>query len=231
MPKASDSGQSEEQRPTAVLFDLDRTITRRGTYTPFLLSVARKRPAAFLSVPLILAAALAYRLRWISRGRLKEIMLRRTLGAMTRAEVDALAQAFVENEIQTRLRPGARAAIDRHRCAGHRLVLMTASFDFYAEIFGQKLGFDDVVATAADWNNQDRLTGQIAGENCYGPAKFRALGEKLPGLKDSHHLIAYSDHHTDADLLTWVDTGTAVNPSRRLRQLAERHGLTIVDWD
>jgi len=231
MPQASESGQSQGQRPTAVLFDLDRTITRRGTYTPFLFWVARRRPAAFLSVPLLLAAALAYRMRWIGRGRLKEIMLWRVMGAMPRAEVDAFAEGFVDAEIEQRLRPGARVAIDCHRHAGHRLVLITASFNFYAEIFAQKLGFGDVVATAAEWDDQDCLTGRLVGENCYGPAKFRALSEKLPDLKDSHHLIAYSDHHTDADLLTWVDAGTAVNPSRRLRQLAERQGLTIIDWN
>ena len=230
MTQKDEIGQPGDQRPTAVLFDLDRTITRRGTYTPFLLSVARNRPVAYLSVPLFLAAALAYRLRWISRGRLKEIMLRRVLGAMTRAQVRDLAQSFVENEIERRLRPGARAAIDRHRHAGHRLVLITASFDFYVEIFGQNLGFDDIVSTVADWDGQNRLTGRIAGENCYGPAKFRALARTLPDLKEKYRLHAYSDHHTDADLLTWADVGTAVNPTRRLRLLAKRHGLTIVDW-
>ena len=230
MSHADEIGEPGDQRPTAALFDLDRTITRQGTYTPFLLSVARHRPAAFLSVPLFLAAALAYRLGWISRGRLKEIMLRRVLGAMPRAQVQALAESFVENEIERRLRPGARAAIDRHRRAGHRLVLITASFDFYAEIFGQSLGFDDIIATAADWDGQDRLTGRIAGENCYGPAKFRALARALPDLKNKYRLLAYSDHHTDADLLAWADVGTAVNPSRRLRLLAKRLGLTIVDW-
>ena len=39
-----------------VIFDLDRTITRRGTYTPFLCQYAfSKNPAALLYLPLVAA--------------------------------------------------------------------------------------------------------------------------------------------------------------------------------
>jgi predicted membrane channel-forming protein YqfA (hemolysin III family) len=56
------------------IYDMDRTITIRGTYTPFLLHVAaRMAPWRLMLAPLVLIAMLAYVLRFIPRKRLKEI--------------------------------------------------------------------------------------------------------------------------------------------------------------
>jgi HAD superfamily hydrolase (TIGR01490 family) len=229
MSSAATPPQSDA-RPVVAIFDLDRTVTRRGTYTPFLFAVACQQPSSFRHLPAILAATAAYKTGSLSRGRLKEVMLTRVMGAMTRAEVAAHASRFVDDEVAVRLRPGAVAAIDAHRRAGHRLILMTASFDFYAELFRAALGLDSVIATRAEWDHADRLTGRIIGENCYGDAKLRALAAAEPGLAGRCRVIAYSDHHSDAPLLAVADEAVAVNPSRRLRRLASERGYRIADW-
>jgi hypothetical protein len=56
------------------IYDMDRTITRRATYTPFLLHAALSlAPWRLLMVPLALLFTLAYAARLIDRGRLKEL--------------------------------------------------------------------------------------------------------------------------------------------------------------
>jgi hypothetical protein len=56
------------------IYDLDRTITRRATYTPFLLHCAlRRQQWRLLLLPIVLLAMLAYLIGVFERGNLKEI--------------------------------------------------------------------------------------------------------------------------------------------------------------
>ena len=218
-------------RPVAAVFDLDKTITRRATYVPFLLSVARHDLRKLLYAAPIASAGLAYKLGLISRGRVKEIMLSSILGRTSRAEVAAYAEAFVAACVARGLRPGALRAIAEHRAQGHNLILATASFDFYVDPLGRELGFDTVVATRSAWDTGGRLLGRINGENCYGAEKLRRLEEALPDLRSTYRVVAYSDSHVDLPLLRWAHKGVAVNPSRRLRRRARSGGLDVVDWN
>jgi hypothetical protein len=55
------------------IYDMDRTVTRTGTYTPFLLHCAlRRRPWRLLLLPLVLLSMLAYVARLIDRAKLKD---------------------------------------------------------------------------------------------------------------------------------------------------------------
>ncbi len=222
--------EGSDPRPVAAIFDLDRTITRRATYTPFLLSVARRRPGTFRHLFAIATAALCYKLGLTSRKRLKEVMLGAVLAGASRPEVAEFAAAFVERWSRSGLRPAATSAIAAHRAAGDYLVLATASFDFYAELFAARLGFDYVVATRSDWDDCGRLSGRIAGENCYGAAKLEAIRAALPRLRADYRVLAYSDHHSDAPLMRWADQAIAVAPSRQLKAIAAAEGFEVRDW-
>ena len=216
---------------TVAVFDLDRTVTRAGTYTPFLLSCIPPGLGMAGRMSKALAGAVAYQLGLTTRGALKARMLEVSIAGATRDQVDAWSEAFVARWLQTHIRPGARAAIARHRSAGDRLVLATASFDFYARVFAARLGFDDVIATVSVWDENGRLRAALAGENCYGAVKLAAVQSYLAGRPSPARVVAYSDHHTDFALLRWAQEGVAVNPNAKLRRLAAAHGLATVDWD
>jgi HAD superfamily hydrolase (TIGR01490 family) len=215
---------------TAV-FDLDRTVTRDGTYTPFLLHCAPSGPLVAVRVAVAAAAALAYTGGLITRGALKARMLDLFIAGASREQVAAWADDFVDRWLVSRVRPGALNAIARHRAAGHRLVLATASFDFYAETFAKRLGFDDVIATKSVWDSSGKLCAALDGENCYGPAKLGAVRNYFAAQTSQSRIVAYSDHHSDLGLLQWAHEGVAVNPNKKLRHLAPAHNLAVVDWD
>jgi HAD superfamily hydrolase (TIGR01490 family) len=217
-------------RPVAAVFDLDGTVTAHPTYIPFLFSVARRKPPKLLYAGPIVLAAVAYKLGLITRGRLKEFMLKTVLGGASREAVAAYAAAFVERCIGHGLRPGALQAIAEHKARGDYLVLATASFEFYVERLGGRLGFDAVVATRSTWDDGGQILGRIDGENCYGAEKLRRLEQALPDLRASYRVIAYSDSHVDLPLLRWADVGIAVNPTGRLRTRARQDGFEVVDW-
>ncbi len=211
-------------------FDLDRTITRAGTYTPFLLHCIRSNPGRYSRIPLALAAMGAYVAKRTSRAALKARMLDLFIAGSSRAEVAAWVDDFVDRWMQIQVRPGALAAIESHRQAGDQVVLATASFDFYAQVFATRLGLDHAITTGSVWSGADRLCAAVKGENCYGPAKVAAVERYLSAFPSRPWFAVYSDHHSDFELLKVADEGVAVNPNAKLRRLAGEHGLQVVDW-
>ncbi|HEV8407203.1 MAG TPA: HAD-IB family hydrolase, partial [Sphingomicrobium sp.] len=92
------------------IYDMDRTVTRRPTYTPFLLHCAlRRTPWRLLLLPVALLSMLAYGVRIIDRGRLKEINHRLLLGGRIHPRVlEPLVESFADGQVETNIRPGAR---------------------------------------------------------------------------------------------------------------------------
>ncbi|MFL6861261.1 MAG: HAD family hydrolase [Sphingomicrobium sp.] len=217
------------------IYDMDRTVTRTGTYTHFLLHCATRRaPWRLVFVPLVILSMLAYAARLIDRGRLKEINHRLLLGRHIHpGDLKPLVDSFAERQVNTNIRPGARAALARDKAAGRRLVLATASYRLYADAIAERLGFDDVIGTGSVIGLDERVHAKIAGENCYGPAKLRMISDwvEKSGLKGAHgHVRFYSDHVSDQPAFEWADEPVAVNPHGRLRRLAEQRGWAIEDW-
>src|SRR5690242_4722592 len=217
------------------VYDMDRTVTRHATYTPFLLHCALHRaPWRLIFLPIVVLSMLAYAVRLIDRGQLKEINHRLLLGHRVHLnELKPLVESFAEKQVATNIRPGARAAIARDKARGRRLVLATASYRLYADAIAERLGFDDVIGTGSVIGLDERVHAKIGGENCYGPAKLRMIADwvEKSGLKGVHgHVRFYSDHVSDRPAFEWADEPVAVNPHGKLRRLAEQRGWQIEDW-
>jgi HAD superfamily hydrolase (TIGR01490 family) len=217
------------------IYDMDRTVTRHATYTPFLLHCAlRRAPWRLLLLPIVALSMLTYGTRLIDRAKLKEINHYLLLGGKVHPrDLQPLVESFAERQIVTNIRPGARKAIARDKAEGRRLVLATASYRLYADAIAERLGFDDVIGTGSIIGLDERVHARIAGENCYGPAKLRMISDwvEASGLKGAHgHVRFYSDHVSDQPAFEWADEPVAVNPHGKLQRLAERRGWTVEDW-
>lgn len=215
------------------IYDMDRTVTRHATWTPFLLHcAARRAPWRLVLIPLVVLSMLAYVLKIIDRGRLKEINHRLLLGGETdRAVLEPLVESFAERTAARNIRPGARAAIARDKAEGRRVVMATASYRFYARAIAERLGFDDCIGTGTLLGLDSRVHAKIDGENCYGPVKLRMIEQWLAaeGLTRAH-VRFYSDHASDAPVFEWADEPVAVNPHDRLLVLANERGWAVEDW-
>jgi HAD superfamily hydrolase (TIGR01490 family) len=217
------------------IYDMDRTVTRTGTYTPFLLHAAKAlSPWRLALAPLVPFVMAAYATKLIDRRRLKEINQRLLIGGrIPRAKLAPVTEDFADLILKTNIHPGALRQIAEDKAAGRRLVLATASYRFYVEPIAWRLGFDDVIATGSVAGLDDIIHARIDGENNYGPAKLRLIEAWLKAHEIDRadtHIRFYSDHVSDAPVLEWADEPFAVNPSSGLKRLAGLRGWRVVDW-
>ena len=218
------------------MYDMDRTITRSGTYSGFLMHVAQRRQQwRLLLLPVVGLAGLAYAARLIDRSRLKAINLRLLVGKrFRRSEIAPLAESYADKVIARGLHSAALEQIAADREAGYRLLLATASFHLYVDAIAARLGIDDVLATQLDEpDGADHIHAQLSGDNCYGEAKFARISDWLERnaiTRDAAHIRAYSDHVSDHPMLHFADEGVATTPSRKLKRLAPQMGWQVVDW-
>lgn len=232
------SGNSDVMDPRPhrlAIYDMDKTITRAATYTPFLIHAATVRAPWRLSLlPLAGLAGVAFKLGLIGRGAVKEVAQRLILGPVLEAEeAERMAQAFATSLVPDGLFPGALHQIELDRAAGYRLVMATASYEFYVTAIAHALGFDAVIATRSRHAANGDILPRIAGENCYGDGKRRMIERWMAdqGIAREEAVIRfYSDHVTDAPMLALADQGLAVNAHPPLAKLAAEQGWPLLDW-
>ncbi|MCP3732087.1 HAD-IB family hydrolase [Sphingomonas sp. MG17] len=217
------------------IYDMDKTITRKATWMPFLIHAAMARARWRLALwPLAGVASAAYLAKRISRARLKEITHRLMLGrSIPPGDLAAVAEAFADSVAAAGLFADARARVEADRVAGWEPVLATASHGYYARAIAARLGVRHVIATEARRDADGNVLAGLEGENCYGPAKLRLIEAWLAreGLTRGEVRVRfYSDHVSDAPALDWADEAYAVNAHGPLRKLAAAKGWTVLDW-
>jgi HAD superfamily hydrolase (TIGR01490 family) len=218
------------------IYDMDRTITRSGTFTPFMIHAAlRLAPWRLVFAPAAALVMLAYVCKLIERKRVKELNQAMLVGRrVPAASLSAVAESFAEKILDRGVYRGALQSLADNRAAGRRLVLATASSRIWVEPIAEKLGMDDVVATGAIKGLDDYVSHKVDGENCYGPAKLRMI-ESWMALEELDRgqcrIRFYSDHISDVPVFEWADEAIAANPHAGLRMEAKKRGWTIVDWE
>lgn len=223
-------------RQPIAIYDMDKTITRAPTWTPFLIHAVRRGPSPWRLAlwPVAGIAAAGYATRIIDRGRLKQATHRLMLGGrLSEADAQAAAAGFADRVIRSGILAGAIDRIAADRASGHRLVMATASYRFYAAAIAERLGFDAVIGTEIQRDAAGHVLARIDGENCYGPGKLRMIEAWMQreGLRrDAVSVRFYSDHVSDAPVFDWADEAFAVNAHSPLRVLAAARGWPVLDW-
>lgn len=141
---------------------------------------------------------------------------------------DLTDQWFAER-VQERLRPGAAAALARHREAGDRTVVATSGTIYAARAAQRAFGLDDAIGTVLEVE-QGRFTGRIAGMG-YGAAK-RTLVEDWAAREgvDLADCAFYTDSISDLPLLEAVGQPVIVHPDSGLSRVARERGWQVVEW-
>lgn len=192
-------------RVTVAAFDFDETLTRRDTVVPFLRRLAGDRA---LTLGLL---ARSHRLAPVALRRNRDALRAMATDQVFRgrpiAEVEAHARDHGDDIFAVGLRPDTASRLAWHRDAGHRVVIVSASYEQYVHVVGEHLGVDAVLATRLEVDS-GRCTGRLLGPNCRGAEKVSRLIGWLEseGLAlDEVTLWAYGDSSGDRELLAAAD--------------------------
>jgi phosphoserine phosphatase len=155
------------------------------------------------------------------------------LWGMPKSRLQALARDFARDCVDSWIYPELRAEILRHKHQGRRLVLNTASPDFYAHEIAAVLEFDHCISTRFRLGGTVALRPALEGPNNKRDAKIIAMLEALPGVKalsdeQRFHCWAYSDSPADIPLLEFAGNRVLVHPGGRLRRHFPQHDVTVL---
>jgi HAD superfamily hydrolase (TIGR01490 family) len=213
--------------PSIAVFDLDGTVTRRDTMLPYLYGWLRRHPRRGWTW-VALSALARFFIGGRDRGRLKSELIRRLMGGAAEADVAAWTREFADGFDDDWLCPGALAAIERHRRAGDRLVLLSASVDLYVPRIGARLGFDESICTGIAWRD-GRLDGALTTPNRRADEKLCCI-ESLRARYPGSPMAAYGNSGSDLIHLRAVERPMLVNGGWRARRAASGLGIPVADW-
>jgi HAD superfamily phosphoserine phosphatase-like hydrolase len=208
------------------VFDLDGTITRHDTLWPYLRGWERRRPRPGFW-PRVAAAVSRYPFDR-DRGLLKSRLIRIAMGGAAKPDIGSWTDEYVAALGSEQLCPGALAAIEHHRSAGDRLVLLSASVDLYVPAIGYRFGFDQTVCTEVAWSD-GRLDGALVSENRRAEEKKRCV-ESLRARFAGVPFAAYGNARSDFAHLKSVEEPVLVNAGAALRREAARLGIPTAEW-
>jgi phosphatidylglycerophosphatase C len=190
---------------TVAAFDVDGTLTTHDSVVPFLRMTAgiARLAGGLLARPTAVLPALARR----DRDGLKAIAADVAFAGRALDEVAELGEAHGRQIHAGRLRTDTAARLGWHRAQGHRVVLVSASFELYLHELGARLGVDGVLGTRLEVGADGRCTGRLDGPNCRGPEKVRRLHDWLTPLGGRGAVVvwAYGDSAGDDALLADAD--------------------------
>jgi HAD superfamily hydrolase (TIGR01490 family) len=136
------------------------------------------------------------------------------------------AQAFWEKKVFLQ----AAEEVQRMKKEGCLIVLLSGGLSLFLQPLAQSLGAEALYASQPEIIN-DILTGNLVGNPLVNEYKLIALKNAAYSLninlQDSY---AYADSYGDRFFLEAVGRPVAVNPSRRLRNLANQRFWTIHYW-
>ena len=215
---------------TVAFFDLDKTLIAANSGS---LWVRRELELGHITRLQALRASL-----WIARYHLGFVSMQdavaRAIAQLAGSEARPIQErtaVFYEEQVRPLYRPGARVALEGHRQAGDRLVLLTSSSGYLSELVARELRLDAVLCNRFEVDDAGRHTGRPLGVICFGAGK-RTVAEayaREAGVALSACAF-YTDSYSDLPVMEVVGRPVAVHPDHRLKREARRRGWPVVSW-
>ena len=206
---------------SCAIFDLDGTIIDNSSERVFLkyLLEGGELPLRNLSQWLFDFI----RLRDLRQAKANKVYLK----GLDYQHIYNLAKVCFAEHLVDRISPRVFDLIEFHRAEGRAIVILSGSLELLVQFFHEDLKTDLMIGYALEVVEEE-TTGRCVGLNPYGENKARLVQR----LAETHNFdlsesYAYGNHHSDAHKLKRVGHPVAVNPDRKLREIAAANGWQI----
>lgn len=217
----------------ASYFDVDGTLVRTNLIHPTLYYLktqinpfesVKMLSRALSQAPSMLRAELRDR-------RLFNELLFASFKGITEDRLIVIAEEIHEEIMMKNICAGARDLVQKSLDLGHEVVLVSGSLDVILQHFARELGATKVIANRLEIKGR-KATGKLLRPVVAGPEK--ALLIRNHAAENGHDLnkcYAYSDSYSDVPMLSVVGHPAAVNPDKKLRDLAHAYQWPTFDLD
>ena len=179
------------------LFDFDGTITKDDTLKEFIKYAVGKQKY-YKGLLFLTPMLLLYLFKIIPNYKAKEKLIKYFFEGWNSQDFKDIAKRYSLNEIDTIVYSSALEKIQWHKDNGDKIVVVSASIDFWLEPWCQKYKLD-LLSTKLEIKN-NKVTGNLLGNNCYGIEKASLVKKNLN--LDAYSIIyAYGDSKGDRELL------------------------------
>jgi HAD superfamily hydrolase (TIGR01490 family) len=217
-------------RRIAAFFDFDETLLEVESGRLGIQWLRERRMVPLGYIFKILVAKFLYQRRLLSDERMVKIML--TFYKKKRlADFQKGADNFYQSYLKPHLAPGILSRVRHHKKEGHLLVLISGSVRYLLEPVVNDLGFDHLLCTDLEVDQNGLMTGKPAGLVCVDRNKKKLtlnLARKLE--LDLAKSYAYGNHHSDLPLLEIVGNPYAVQPNPILERAARQRSWPILGY-
>lgn len=211
---------------TVAFFDMDRTLLRGSSGYLYLKYLWQTRYLSFRHWLVITFYVVRYVIGLIDFPRLMSQLMKR-VAATGEAEAWRISDAWFETMLHHYVANRARERIAWHQGQGHHVAIVSAATPYAVEPVARSLGVD-YLATRLEVTNGN-FTGRLLEPTCYGAGKVTlATTYAEERGAELHRCYFYSDSHTDLPLLEAVGHPVAVNPSRKLAQIAGQRAWPVM---
>lgn len=183
------------------IFDFDGTVTTRDSFTDFIF-YSRGLLRTFLGILAVSPALILYVLKVMPNWKAKQKVFAHFYKGWKQERFEAAALRYAQKRLSAIVRPAALERLHWHQGKGHRIVIVSASFENYLKPWCGRYGFD-LLATRLEVKD-GVLTGRFASKNCYGEEKVKRLKEAYR-LEDFELIYAYGDSAGDHALAEIAD--------------------------
>ena len=187
---------------TIAAFDFDGTLTTRDSLFRFI-SWRRGRAEVVLDLIRTLPLLALYGARLVDNERHKMAMFAKAFRDMPGDAFERWAHDFAREEVPGMIRAEALQRVRFHQERGDRVLIISASPTDWIVPWAASEGITEVIGNPAEVSD-GRVTGRLAGANCYGPEKVHRLFALHPE-RERYTLFAYGDGRGDRDLLAAAD--------------------------
>ena len=219
--------ETPKKRGGLALFDLDQTLVPWDTQLLFCNFVLRHEPLRRLFLVLFFLF-LPFAPVLGSEG-MKRVFLS-FLWRIRRDRLNELVAVFVERYVPSAFYDSILEEVEAEKKRGRKVILVSASPEFYARPIGDALGFDASYGTRVEFENTMPLFPDFTGGNNKSEEKVKRLIEEgeisnRDVLLDS---AGYSDSTADLPMLRLCEEVTVIHPGEELQRLAESGGWRIM---
>lgn len=157
------------------------------------------------------------------------------LSLFSRAQLEEYRKEYIATYIKPNIRPNAVELVQKHKEAGDKVVIVTATYRFVVEPIAKLLDADGLIAAEPEEDADGQFTGGWL-RHTFAQGKVTAVEKYVAdrgGLETLKRSSFYSDSINDLPLLSFVaehgGTAVATNPDKFLSRIAKQRGWKILN--